>query len=174
METFFHDEKKAQLASQGLNPIFRKLKILVVDDDEDFSDVITAQLRKDLGCQTTQATNPYEAMNLLLEHYYDLVILDWKLQTMSGASALKKTDQVLGLESEISPQWDSAKVPVIVISADTESESHEFISHHFKKIGFIHKLQSLEEICGQISNLIKKQNKKRSFLFEFKNHIISA
>ncbi|MFN8945482.1 MAG: response regulator [Pseudobdellovibrionaceae bacterium] len=137
-------------------------KILLIDDDEDFSDAMSIQLKHDIGCSVDKATNPYEAMNALVESYYDLVLLDWKLQTMSGWSALQRTDEMLSIDTEISPRWDETKVPVIIITANAANEVKALSSVHFQRIGFLTKTSTVRELSENIQQLILKQKQRAS------------
>ncbi len=140
----------------------KSFRILLVDDDQDFSNVMTLQLKNDFDCVVVQAMNPYEAMNHLIESYFDLVIIDWTLQSMTGWSALHRIDEALRIDTQISPKWGREKVPVILISADPLNEARSLNSEHFYKIGFLSKVQSAQKISEGVCQLIEKKKVKAS------------
>lgn len=163
MDQQIQDEQKQKLVMRSKQEEHhRPFRILFVDDDEEFLEAMTQQLNHDLNCHVVQAMNPYEAMNLLVDSYFDLVIIDWKLQSMSGWSALQKTDEALRIDTQISPQWGKAKVPVILISADPLNETRSLASSHFQKIGFLSKLQNAHQMSEGIRQLIEKKKLKAS------------
>lgn len=68
-------------------------KILLVEDDQDFSMMVKAGLegeRHVVDC----AFDGDEAMHLLKSEEYDLVVLDWQLPKLSGIDVLKKLRQM--------------------------------------------------------------------------------
>ena len=156
------DQNKTTAVKNQLKVRPHPFRILLVDDDEDFLEAMTQQLKHDIHCLVVQATNPYEAMNALIESYFDLVIVDWELQSMSGWSALQKTDEVLKIDSQISPKWGRAKVPVILISADPMNEIRALASTHFQKVGFLSKIQGIQQISDGVRQLIEKKKFKAS------------
>lgn len=170
MKQVFHEEINQFAQFKKSLKAFRqpKYRILIVDDDADFSDSLSLQMQDRINCTITVATNPYEAMNALVESYFDFVILDWKLQNMSGGSALQKADKVLNIDTGISAQWDRAKVPVIIMSADEESEGKVLVSNHFRKIGFVNKMENLETFCENVLRLIGKSKAKQLLQLQVK------
>lgn len=63
-------------------------KILLVEDEEDISDLITAWLKNDHHVVETAATGE-TAKDLLRVYTYDLLILDWMLPGISGVDVCK-------------------------------------------------------------------------------------
>lgn len=88
-------------------------KILVVEDETDVRDLMTLHLKRE-GFEAVIASDGEEAIRLLRENAYDLVVLDWMLPGVSGLEICKQinrkypvlmvtaradtTDIVLGLE----------------------------------------------------------------------------
>ena len=78
--------------------------LLVVDDNADIRNLFAEQLR-DEGHQVTTASNGEEAMALLRNKGFDLVVLDVKLDHESGLDLLRKINR------------ENNRVPVILCSA---------------------------------------------------------
>ena len=81
---------------------------------------------------------------------------------MSGWSALQRTDEMLSIDTEISPRWDETKVPVIIISADAANEVKTLPSVHFQRIGFLAKTSTVGELSENIQQLILKRKQRAS------------
>jgi len=88
-----------------------KQHILVVDDDVVILDCIRMSLRKDINCQITTSSDSLEALDLLKDNVYNVVIADINMPNLSGF-------QLLDFISKISPN-----TPVILITGSTEPEN---------------------------------------------------
>jgi DNA-binding response OmpR family regulator len=66
--------------------------ILVVEDDRDLCDTIVDSL-KEWGVHTTGVYSGTEAIDVLYEHSYDILILDINLPGADGFSVLKEARQ---------------------------------------------------------------------------------
>jgi class 3 adenylate cyclase len=87
--------------------------ILVVDDNEDNRYTLTRRLRRQGYGNISTATNGREALDLIAQRAFDLVLLDVMMPEMNGYEVLErlKSDDAL------------RHVPVIMISALTELDS---------------------------------------------------
>src|SRR4051812_20564355 len=84
----------------------RKIRVLVVDDNRMFRDLVADQL-SDLNIEATSIGSGEEALKLLAEADCDVVLLDIKMTGISGLDALKQIRQM-----EDAPE-------VIMLTADT-------------------------------------------------------
>lgn len=66
-----------------------KEKILVVDDDIEIRELIVKYLKKE-DMNITQAENGYEALDLIVNNNFDLVILDIMMDGIDGFEVLKQ------------------------------------------------------------------------------------
>jgi DNA-binding response OmpR family regulator len=64
-------------------------QILVVEDDRDIAQLLQMHLA-DIGCEVTLATDGNQGYTFLLNHQYDLVILDIMMPGMDGFELCKK------------------------------------------------------------------------------------
>jgi signal transduction histidine kinase len=87
-------------------------RILVVDDNEANRDMLCRRLEK-RGYRTKTAENGVQALNLLREEPYDLVLLDVMMPEMDGYEVL----------AHMKSSKDLSHIPVIMVSAQTELES---------------------------------------------------
>lgn len=89
------------------------VRILVVDDDEDNRYTLTRRLQREGWTDLATAENGREALTLIAEERFDLVLLDIMMPEINGYEVLKriKTDAA------------TRDIPVLMISALSEFES---------------------------------------------------
>jgi two-component system, OmpR family, response regulator len=66
-----------------------KIRVLIVDDEEDFVETVVKRL-KDRGLEAVGATGGMEALSLFESQEFDVVILDVKMPRMDGITTLKE------------------------------------------------------------------------------------
>lgn len=69
--------------------LLQDLKVLVVDDNPQ-SRVILSEVMRQYGCQVDLASSGEEALHLLLQNSYKLVLLDWLMPGMDGWQTAEK------------------------------------------------------------------------------------
>jgi CheY-like chemotaxis protein len=87
-------------------------RLLVVDDDEDMTDLVSRVLGRD-GHRVTTASNPSEATKELQQHVFDAMLLDIDMPEMDGltfSKLLQDNPRFLGY----------ADMPVIIVSGRTD------------------------------------------------------
>ncbi|MEN6444784.1 MAG: HD domain-containing phosphohydrolase [Candidatus Cloacimonas sp.] len=85
--------------------------ILVVDDDIAILDCIRMSLKKDISCQLTTTSDSLEALDLIKNNTYNLVIADINMPNLSGFELLEYIGKL------------SPNTPVILITGSTESDN---------------------------------------------------
>ncbi len=134
---------------------FKKMKrILMIEDDPEMAELITRSLKNKFSCATYIANDPFEAMNLMSENFYDLIILDWQLPGLNGYETLQHADKSLSLEPSLPIQWDHKKVPVVIVSASKRKDCNLRQTDHFNYVGYVSKLQPLKTIVDCIGDFI--------------------
>jgi len=63
-------------------------KVLIVDDEVDFLDIMAERMRA-RGIDVATTTSAENAINLVEREHYDVVILDFMMPAMNGFKALK-------------------------------------------------------------------------------------
>lgn len=91
-------------------------KILVVDDDEDFIEIIRLSLL-DRGYQVTSAQSAKEGWKMLEEEKPDLVILDLMMEAM---------DAGMRLSQKIKSHPEYQKIPILMLTSITRATGLEF------------------------------------------------
>ncbi len=63
-------------------------KVLIVDDEKDFLDIIAERIRA-RGMDVSTATSAEDALNMVEEESFDVVIMDFMMPALDGFKALK-------------------------------------------------------------------------------------
>ncbi len=131
-------------------------RVLLIEDDESFAQVLAFALEQKCGCDVFVANEPFEAENLMSQHAFDLVITDWRLPATNGFSTLRKAEQSLSLDPMAPSEWfGRQKIPVIVITAcdSKEIERERRLKGCFQFLGVVSKEQAMDGILQQIEIL---------------------
>jgi two-component system OmpR family response regulator len=88
-------------------------RVLVVDDDEGIRNVVDIALNLVGGFDVTEATNGEEALALITERNFDVVVLDVMMPGLDGPSTLRRLRQTS----------NGADVPVVFLTA--KAQPHE-------------------------------------------------
>jgi len=112
-------------------------KILIVDDDKDIRNLISVYLENE-GMHTQKVEDAIEALNLLEEKEFDLIILDIMMPNMDGIEACMKIRQ-------------ERNMPIIMLSAKSEdidkiqglaSGADDYLSKPFNPLELIARVKS--------------------------------
>lgn len=131
-----------------------KAKILVIDDDPDFAEAVTAILQKALY-DVVNASNPAEGKEKILEEKPDLILLDIMMDSLFDGFSLCH-------DIKTSKDFEEVKnTPVIFVSAVKELTGSRF---QFKPeeqglIGpddYIDKPVKPDDLISRIEELLKK------------------
>ncbi|WXR62457.1 response regulator transcription factor [Peptostreptococcaceae bacterium AGR-M142] len=127
-------------------------KILVVEDDFAISDLIKLNLNM-VGYLTNQAYDGLEALDLIKENSYDLIVLDIMLPKLDGYEVLSRIKEI--------------NIPVIFLTA--KDSIHDRV--YGLKIGaddYITKPFEAIELIARIEAVLRRY-KNQEEIFEFKN-----
>lgn len=122
-----------------------KKKILVVDDEQEFLNMIRLRLEAS-DYDVITALDGKEALEKLKKHKPDAVLLDILLPGMNGLEVLKK------IRSE------NRSLPVFIITAFSSAERFE-IANKFNASGFIVKTEDLKKEVDNITSIIRMADK---------------
>ncbi len=116
-------------------------QILIIDDDEDLSFIISDML-EDYGYDVTCAKDSDEAFALLADNTYHLILLDINLPDTTGFELCKELRQV-------------STVPVIFASART-SETDRITGFDIGGDDYLPKPYSMKELLSRVNALIRR------------------
>lgn len=117
-----------------------KYQILLVDDDDKFRKNVREFLENRLrNCKYWEAVNGHEALLLVYEKKFDIVICDYDMPVMDGAEFIYKIRKWLRLE-----------IPVILVS-------DAVLEQDFTKMGFdsfVNKRDMQQSLFNQVRKFI--------------------
>ncbi len=116
-------------------------KILIIDDDDDLSFIISEML-EGYGYEVTCAESSEKAFNLLTDNTYHLILLDINLPDSTGFELCRELRQV-------------SSVPVIFASART-SETDRITGFDIGGDDYLPKPYSMKELLSRINALIRR------------------
>ena len=124
------------------------LKVLVVDDEPNIRDLLSASLRFQ-GHQVLTAANGNEAINKIVDNQPDIVLLDVMLPDISGFGVTKKI-RSLGIE-----------VPILFLTARDDTED-TVTGLTVGGDDYVTKPFSLDEIIARISAIMRRTGKDQT------------
>ncbi len=122
-----------------------KKKILVVDDEEDLTYFLKANLELEEEYDVIAVSKPKEAFKIILKQKPDLVILDIIMPQIDGIEILKK---IKGSEKTLS-------IPVIMLSAKTDEETKIKAASLYDEY-YITKPVQVEELKEKIQEVFQR------------------
>ncbi len=121
-----------------------KHPILIVEDDEDLSELIKIQLT-DLNFSIEQSFNGLEALDKARNNPYSLVILDVMLPGMDGFEICK------------SIRKDDPQTPILMLTAKAE-EIDKIMGLEFGADDYLTKPFSIRELSARVKALLRRAN----------------
>ena len=121
------------------------MRVLVVDDQANVRLLLSHILRKKIGCAVTEATNGLEALDLLGQQPFDLVVLDVLMPQMDGMEILESLRRRPYLRN----------LPVIVLSAvRDEGTVRQLVRHGIS--GYLAKPLRPLDVAERIQEIIAR------------------
>ena len=133
---------------------FRK-KVHIVDDDREITEVLRATLER-ARMDVCVAHDPYEAMSMLNDTVFDMVVLDWHLPKLNGLKTIIEAEKLFRFDPSIPLEWDGKKVRVVTFSSDETTHCKFPSTRHFKYMGHIHKKNTLATIMEKLGFFLNK------------------
>jgi two-component system OmpR family response regulator len=124
------------------------LKVLVVDDEPNIRDLLSASLRFQ-GHQVLTAANGNEAVSKIVDHQPDIVLLDVMLPDISGFGVTKKI-RSLGIET-----------PILFLTARDDTED-KVTGLTVGGDDYVTKPFSLNEIMARMNAILRRTGKDQS------------
>ena len=122
-----------------------KKKILIVEDDSDFREILSRSLRQ-AGYEVQEAEHALGAICAMVRAGADLVLTDIRMPIMDG----------LGLVRELKAHEDTRRVPVVVMTGFDTPENHA-AALHAGCVGYIAKPIDAREFLGRIAEFIRAE-----------------
>ena len=129
--------------------------ILFVEDDAEFAQAFSQLITEKTGGHVMVAADPYEAVMMISDGAFDLVITDWNLPALNGFSLLKKAGKAIHSDPKASDYWFSHNTPVIVLTSgnldDVDLAKRPHGIFHF--LGSVSKRQLPINILAEIEGI---------------------
>ena len=116
-------------------------KLLIVEDEENLRDLYAEDLEES-GYEVTKASNGKEAINLVRNGSYDLIIMDIRMPEMDGIETLGK---IITMEK---------KLPVIIYTAYSNYKSN-FMT--WTADAYLTKSSNMDELKNKIRELLESK-----------------
>lgn len=125
-------------------------RVLVIDDNLD-SVKLMSHILDHYKCDVTMAFDGQDAIPLLINRQFDLVILDWQMPQMGGRDTLLLMDRLLS-EKGVKVR---NPIPVVIYTGHSEEELDLPLIKHFAYTGFINKKQSFSSMMRSFNFILR-------------------
>jgi DNA-binding NtrC family response regulator len=127
---------------------FRKKRVLMVEEDWDFSQLLAGLLIRHLDIEVEVVKNPYQALSRMVHEPFDVLVLDSK---WNPYQALLEAEQFLEplIEEHLT---EFAKVPVVVLTSDPGFSMQGLESHYFKIVSTVQKQFEIEGTVQKVES----------------------
>lgn len=137
-------------------------KVLIVDDEEHIRELIKFNLKKE-GYDIEVAINGVEALNIIREIKFDLILLDLMLPEIDGLEICK----------EIRRNEETSDIPVMMITAKGE-EFDKVLGLELGADDYITKPFSIRELMARVKALLRRSNvKKEENIIKFGDVVVN-
>lgn len=137
-------------------------KVLIVDDEEHIRELIKFNLKKE-GYDIEIAINGVEALNIIREIKFDLILLDLMLPEIDGLEVCK----------EIRRNEETSDIPVMMITAKGE-EFDKVLGLELGADDYITKPFSIRELMARVKALLRRSNfKKEENIIKFGDVVVN-
>ena len=137
-------------------------KVLIVDDEEHIRELIKFNLKKE-GYGTEVAVNGTEALKVIREIKFDLILLDLMLPEIDGLEVCK----------EIRRNEETSDIPVMMITAKGE-EFDKVLGLELGADDYITKPFSIRELMARVKALLRRSNvKKEENIIKFGDVVVN-
>ncbi|MBC7754597.1 MAG: response regulator [Moraxellaceae bacterium] len=130
-----------------------ELKTLIVEDDP-VSSLVLKTILKTRGCSVDYFGIPNEALKVILNQRYDLLVLDWNLPYMKGSEFLEAADILLRKNDR--PGQPIRQIPVVICTSLPLDEIKLPAVTHFCFYNHWHKGLPFSSLLGTVDDLTKK------------------
>ncbi len=126
-------------------------RVLVIDDSLD-SVKLMSHILDHYKCEVTMAFDGQDAIPLLVNKPFDLIVLDWQMPQMGGRDTLMLMDRLL---SERKVHKIRRPIPVVIYTGHSEEELDLPLVKHFTYTGFINKRQAFSSMLRSFNFILR-------------------
>lgn len=125
--------------------------VLVIDDSLD-SVKLMSHILDHYKCDVTMAFDGQDAIPLLANRHFDLVVLDWQMPQMGGRDTLLLMDRLL---TERKVHKIRRPIPVVIYTGHSEEELDLPLVRNFTYLGFINKRQAFSSMMRSFNFILR-------------------
>lgn len=114
-------------------------RFLLVDDEENFLELLAEAINDEFECTIDSSSRPIEALELLQEQKYDLILVDFMMPKMNGGDLVKAVRSKAG---------QNQTTPIIILTANIDAVPADVKGQ--KDVGFFDKLYYLTNLAPYI------------------------
>ena len=118
-----------------------KKKVIIVDDNKPCREIIKKIIEGNSTIKVIEATNGKQALNLLQNNPFDLLITDVRMPEMNGIELIDKLRE------------RGSSIPIIVFSGVLNHDNREYLNAQ-KAVQIIEKPFSIETLAGTVVNIV--------------------
>ena len=147
IERIFHQPDFSSLTDdvvQKVNNSSMHIPKILLVDDEYFNLILYEKMLKDLNFQIFKASNGRECLGKVLEHFPDLILLDWNMPVMDGIETL----------ALLKKNKATKDIPVLMITGVMTSSEDLAFAMSAGAIDFLKKPFEELELRARISNIL--------------------
>lgn len=113
-----------------------RTNILIVDDDPDFLELLSGEIRQIPGVKVDEAHHPDEALQMLARRNYQLIVSDWALDASNASEVFATADHFRAVRLA---KRATAKTPVMFISGSEKVFQTQLLRRlkHFEPVSFL-------------------------------------
>ena len=126
-------------------------RVLVIDDSLD-SVKLMSHILDHYKCDITMAFDGQDAIPLLVNRHFDLVVLDWSMPQMGGRETLQLMDRLL---TEKKIHKIRHPIPVVIYTGFSEEELDLPLVRNFNYMGFVNKRQSFSTMLRSFNSILR-------------------
>lgn len=126
-------------------------RVLVIDDSLD-SVKLMSHILDHYKCDVTMAFDGQDAIPLLINRVFDLLILDWQMPQMGGRDTLLMMDRLL---TERKVHKIRKPMPVVIYTGHSEEELDLPLVRNFTYLGFINKRQPFSSMMRSFNFILR-------------------
>jgi len=130
------------------------MKVLVVDDEE-IKRVSLADDLSDVGFETASVTNGQDAIDLLVQDSFDVVLTDLRMSNIDGMDLLKHIKSNRGTQTEVIMMTAYGSIPLAVEAM--KLGAYNFITKPFRNKDVIPLLNRIRERKQKLPDVVKRE-----------------
>ncbi len=126
-------------------------RVLVIDDSMD-SVKLMNHILDHFKCDITMAFDGQDAIPLLVNKKYDLIVLDWQMPQMGGKETLMLMDRLL---CEKKHHKTHGPTPVVIYTSHSEDELDLPLVKNFSYMGVVSKQQPFSSMTRSLHFILR-------------------